>query len=128
MSEQLQKIPVQGHVLTIERRADEALIRLHRADGNQALAIELGPNGPVLRLGSGLAIAVEGELSFSAEHVDIHGRTGVQLRSGGDTVLQSEGDLMSSAREHVLEARLGDVRLDANDDVKLTGERIRLNC
>ncbi len=128
MSEQLQKIPVRGHVLTIERRGDEAFIRLHGDDGVQSLAIELGPQGPVLRLGSGLAIAVEGELSFSADQVDIHGRSSVQLRSGGDTVLHSEGDLMNSAREHVLEARLGDVRLDANDDIKLTGERIRLNC
>jgi uncharacterized protein (DUF2345 family) len=115
-------------VLTIERRDDQALIRLLGEDGAQSLVIEVGPNGPVLRVGSGLAIAIEGELSLSAKRVDIHGREGVQLRSGGDTVLYSEGDLTSSAREHQLESRLGDVRLDANDDIKLTGERIRLNC
>lgn len=128
VSNQLQTIPIREHVLTIERHGEEALIRLHAADGSQALTIELGPAGPVLRLGTGLAIAVDGELSFAAQRVDIRGHEGVELHSGGDITLHCEGDIMTSAREQVLEARLGDVRVDANDDVKLRGERIRLNC
>lgn len=49
---------------------------------------------------------------------------GVPLR----VELGPEGDIATRAREQVIEARLGDVRVKANDDVKLNGERIRLNC
>lgn len=125
----LQTIPVEGHTLTIERAPEGgAVLRLTNAGGDTPLTIELTSAGPVLRVGTGLAIAVDGDLRFAAERVDIQARAGLELRSGGDVIVNAEGDNLSSAREHVLEARLGDVRLDANDDVKIAGERIRLNC
>jgi hypothetical protein len=96
--------------------------------GVEPLRIEIGPNGPVLHISSGLAISVTGPLRLAGQHVQIHGREGVALTSGGDMALTSEGDLLVEAREQVFEARLGDVRVKANDDVKLSGERIRLNC
>ena len=35
---------------------------------------------------------------------------------------------LTSARAQAITARLGDVSVKANDDVRLNGERVRLNC
>lgn len=121
-------IPVDDYRLTVERSEQGSCIRLVDRAGAEPLRIELRPEGPVLVLGSGLAIAVAGDLQFAADRVAIHAREGIELHSGGDTLLRSEGDLVTEAREQRLSARRGDVRVEANDDVKLLGERIRLNC
>jgi hypothetical protein len=42
--------------------------------------------------------------------------------------LQASGDLHSEARIQNVTATLGDVNVRANDDVKLSGERVRVNC
>jgi hypothetical protein len=128
MAESLAEIPVDDYRLTIERSEQGSVIRLLDARGGVPLRVELGPGGPVLVLGSGLTIAVAGELAFDAQRVAIHGRDGIHLRSEGDVTIESDGDLVTRAREQVIEARLGDVRVKANDDVKVAGERIRLNC
>jgi hypothetical protein len=128
MADPLAEIPVDDYRLTIERSERGSIIRLLDAGGGVPLRVELGPGGPVLVLGSGLTIAVAGELAFDAQRVAIHAREGIHLRSEGDTTIESEGDLVTRAREQIIEARLGDVRVKANDDVKVNGERIRLNC
>ncbi|WP_437999880.1 hypothetical protein WMF26_08290 [Sorangium sp. So ce185] len=121
-------IPVDDYRLTVERSDHRSCIRLVDRAGAEPPRIELRPEGPVLVLGSGLSIAVAGDLQFTAERVAIHAREGIELHRGGDTVLRSEGDLVSEAREQRLSARRGDVRVEANGDVKLLGERTRLNC
>ncbi len=128
MADDLAEIPIDDYRLTIERGERGSVIRLLDAAGGVPLRVELGADGPVLLLGAGLTIAVAGDLTLDAQRVAIHGREGIHLRSEGDTVIESEGDLVTRAREQVVEARLGDVRVKANDDVKIVGERIRLNC
>jgi hypothetical protein len=114
--------------LTVERRSEGSIIRLLDGAGGEPLRITFGPEGPVLSIGTGLAIHVAGNLSFAAERVAFHGREGVELTTGGDMLVRCEGDLVSEAREQRMCARLGDVRVEANDDVRMLGERIRLNC
>jgi hypothetical protein len=114
--------------LTVERSSEGSVIRLLDGAGGEPLRITFRPEGPVLQIGTGLAIHVAGELSFAAERVAFHGREGIELTTGGDMLVRCDGDLISEAREQRLSARLGDVRVEANDDVKLLGERIRLNC
>jgi hypothetical protein len=128
MADDLAEIPIDDYRLTIERGEHGSVIRLLDVHGGVPLRVELGPEGPVLLLGTGLTIAVAGELTLDAQRVAIHGRDGIHLRSEGDTIIESEGDLFTRAREQHVEARLGDVRVKANDDVKVIGERIRLNC
>lgn len=128
MQDQLITIPGARYRLALEHTEQGSLIRLLEIGKNELLHLELGPRGPVLHLGGGLGIAVAGELRFEAERVDIRGRDGVCLHSEGDTVIHSDGDMVADARQLDLKAGLGDVRVSANDDVKLVGERIRLNC
>lgn len=121
-------IRVDDYCLTLERGEQGSRIRLLDRAGAEPLRIELRPEGPVLVLGRGLLIAVAGDLELMGDRVAIRGREGIELHSGGDALVRCEGDLISEAREQRLTARLGDVQVEANDDVKLLGERIRLNC
>ena len=83
--------------------------------------------GPSIRLRADEALRVTGE----------HGQDLLELRQsedgpllrllGGDMDLELPGRLRLSATEIALEARRGDVVVEASDDVKVRGELIELN-
>ncbi len=123
-----QSIPLDGYELRVEHGEGGTLLCLDTAEGAEALRVTLSPDGPILHLGAGLRIAVAGKLEMEAERVELRGREGVVVSSGRDLELECTRDMALDAREHHLRARLGDVRVQANDDVKINGERIRLNC
>ncbi len=104
-------------------------LRITNARGEIGVAITVQDDGIVLRLDhADLAIRSSGGLAISAEHLCLEGRSGMHLSSGGDMTVEAAGDLRSEARVQTVRARLGDVKVKANDDVKLNGERILLNC
>ena len=98
--------------LILERTDGGGLLRLVGRDGSQPLELEVTPAGPVLRLRAGLAIAVDGDLALTGDRLSLHARRALRLTSDGPV------DVVSG----------GDVALQANDDIKLNGERIQLNC
>lgn len=114
-------IPLGEHFLHIEPSGDGHVLRLLGPGGGQRLEIAITPQGPVLRLHGGLRIELAGELAVDAERIVLHGRQGLTLTSGADASIVAAGDL--NAR-----AELGDVAVRANDDVRLDGERVRMNC
>jgi hypothetical protein len=121
--------PVGDHLLLIKACADGShVLTLVGPSGVQALSIELTAQGPRLRMEAGLSLAFSGELSIDAKRVAIHGREGIALTSGADAKIAASGELATSARAQSITAELGDVRVKANDDVRLDGERIRMNC
>ena len=122
------RVTIGSHVVVIERTRSGGIVTLRGADGSVPLEIEITSAGPLLRLRSGLAIAVEGPMSFAAETVSIHADRELALSSGGGIELRAAGDLCAEADAHAITARLGDVAVQANDDVSLRGERIKLNC
>jgi hypothetical protein len=114
--------------LLVEREPDASVLRIFGSDGRVTLSIEVTESGPVLCFEGGLEVRASGALDFAAQRVAIRGREGVRIESGGDAHIRAEGDLHSEARVQNVRARLGNVNVKANDDVKLRGERIRLNC
>jgi hypothetical protein len=90
--------------------------------------VAITADGPVLRFEGGLALQTDGPLAIDAEQVTLHGRQGVAISSGGDAWIQVEGDLHSNARIQNITADLGNVNVKANDDVKINGERVKVNC
>jgi hypothetical protein len=52
----------------------------------------------------------------------------MDISSGGSIGVRAEGDIVSEARAQIIRASAGDVRVVANDDVVMDGERIKLNC
>jgi hypothetical protein len=114
-------IPLGDHFLHIEPAADGHHLRLIGPAGAQSLEIVVTPQGPVLRLGSGLRLELAGQLSVDAERVALHGRSGLTLTSGGEVTIEAATHLNAKAD-------LGEVRVKANDDLRLDGERILMNC
>jgi hypothetical protein len=104
------------------------LLTITRANGSPALLIRITESGPVLEFQGSLQIRAEGIVGIEGQRVGIVGREGVAIESGGDACIRVAGELRSEAEAHSIRARLGDVEVKANDDVRLRAERIRLNC
>ena len=115
-------------LLTVRREGREDVVRL-RTSQRVLVTIRVTAEGPVVEVeGAALAIRTTGELAVDAERLALHGRSGVSITSGGDVVLETAGRLSTTARSQRIEATLGDVRVEANDDVRLDGERVLVNC
>lgn len=119
---------VGGQRLVVERGGEADLVTLVAPGGEIAFSLRVTPAGPVLRFERGLEIEASGELALTGERVAIRGKRGVSIESEGDAAIEVAGDLTSTARVQNIRARLGNVNVKANDDVRLRGERIRLNC
>ncbi len=120
---------VGGQELTIVDRDSGQLLVLRGSDRRINLTIEVTEKGPVVRLeGPALTIETSGPLSIQAQELALHGREGLRLSSGGDASVSVQGDLDTSARVQNIRAELGNVNVSANDNVRLVGERVLLNC
>lgn len=108
----LSRITLGGYHLVLERTDTGGVLRLIGRDGAQPIELAITPEGPVLRLRSGLAVVVDGELAVTADEMSLHARRALRMSSDEQVDVRSGGD----------------VALRANDDVKLNGERIELNC
>jgi hypothetical protein len=117
-----------GQRLLIERTGDGDVLTLVAEGGEVALTVRVQPNGPVLCFKSGLRLEAAGQLELAGEKVLIEGRDGVAIRSGGNARIDVKGDITLAARIQNITARLGNVNVKANDDVRMSAERIRLNC
>jgi hypothetical protein len=118
-----------GHSLVLDGLEEVDRVELQDQAGNVVLRIHASADGAIVSLGEGpLVLRVDGPLAIEAEHVSIRGERGLELSTGGDARIDVAGDLESEARIQSIRARLGEVRVRANDDVRLNGERIKLNC
>jgi hypothetical protein len=104
-------------------------LRLFGTDGSLRLRLELTPGGTVLHVaGKDLKIDVRGDLALAADRLALVGRRELALHTEGTLSIAAEGDLHSTARAQHIAARLGNVDVKANDDVRLNGERVMVNC
>jgi hypothetical protein len=122
------RVTMGSYVLLVESTGSGGSLRLVGPDGAQPLEITIGPEGPVLRLRAGLTVAVDGQLALRADAISLQAQTALDICSAGSISVRAEGDLVSEARAQVIQASAGDVRVVANDDVVMAGERIKLNC
>lgn len=123
-------VPLVGnHRLLLERRPDADVLRVEGMDGRLRVAVTVTAAGATIELdGADLAIRSSGELSIDAQKLSLRGREEVTIESGGDVEVRAEGALRTEAHEQRHVARRGDHSVYANDDVRLDGERIRMNC
>lgn len=117
------------HRLELHRDLASDTVELIGRDGKLVLAIEISERGPVLRFeGPGLTLRAAGDLTLEAARLTLHAEHSLALTTGGDLELAATGDLRSVARTQTITADLGDVRVEANDDVRIDGERVLVNC
>lgn len=124
-----------GHQVEIRLEgADEGLV-LRSASGECVLQIAMTELGPVLKLsGVALEIAADATLALRAGHLDVRAGSAqfevagdLDERVGGSVARTSEGKMVTTARDVDVVAHPGGVRIRANDDVDVQGERVRLN-
>lgn len=116
------------HVLEVVRNGEENVLRVLTADRSAGLSITITTQGISLQVaGADVVLQTTGKLAIDAGELSLHGRKGVAITSDGDASLTAAGDFSSEARIQNIRARLGNVNVVANDDVKLNGERIKLN-
>jgi len=120
---------VGDHALEVVRDPEKNVLRVLTPDRKAGLSITITPQGISLHVAGGdLTLATDGALAIQAEELALHGRRGVSISSDGDATLRAAGDIHSEGRIQNIRARLGNVNVKANDDVKLDGERIKLNA
>lgn len=124
-----------GEILIIDRQHGE--LRLLQRDLSVALSISVTEQGLVLNLNAlQLNIRALEQLNLSAAKVNIEATEEISLKTGGDFVqtvdknshTKVSGDHYHIARVQNIRAELGNVNINANDDVRLNGERVKLNC
>lgn len=119
---------LEKHALDVHRGVDNCLVRVIN-DDKILLSLVITPGRIVLNVAPvDVALETTGKLDIHAEHIRMHGQAGVAITTNGDMQLHATGDIRSDARAQNISATLGDVRVSANDDVILHGERIKLNA
>lgn len=125
-----------GYAIETAPSGGGEVLTIYATDGQACLEIVLTPAGPIVQVrAAALRVAAEGALSLECEQFVVRAERDIRMQAGssivqsaGDNVETSAGGLISSeGHAQHLRARLGDVRLQANDDVELDGERILLN-
>ncbi|MDI1484123.1 hypothetical protein [Polyangium sp. y55x31] len=125
-----------GRSIEIEETGREEHIKVRSADGNLVLSLRLTDEGPVLSLSAvSLEIAAQKHLALKSDTLAIQTSGDATLDVGGSLHERTRGSAIREvgkasierAREVSIEAAPGGVVVKANDDVSITGERVRLN-
>jgi len=126
-----------GRRISAEPTAEGDRIRIESPDGEVELTVTMTANGPVLRFrAADVSLAASGRVEVDCERFEVRARAGISHDSGGDLREVVAGDKLTKvrgthaalARRTLIESKRGDVRLVANDDVEIVGERVKLNC
>ncbi len=124
-----------GRRVELAAEDGEERITVRAESGDCLVQIALTPDGPMIRLsGARLEIAASERLTLASEEVRIAAGAlaievagDVEERVGGDATRAITGASRLEARDVALVAQPGGMRLEANDDVDVRGERVRLN-
>ncbi|MFO0553966.1 MAG: hypothetical protein U0271_36640 [Polyangiaceae bacterium] len=109
-----------GYGVSVTTGPEERL-ELKAPDGRVCLRIRLTEAGPELEVeAAALSVVSRGSMSLRAERLSIEAEKDLAIKAGG--TLTTEG------RSQHLSATHGDFHVEANDDVRLDGERVRLNA
>lgn len=124
-----------GSTLFIDRENSE--LRLLGADDSVQLVISITEQGIIVNLKAfQLNIQAADQLNLSGKRIHIDASEHLALTTAGsleqrvakDFTSEVLGDQHSTARIQRITADLGNVEIKANDDVRLNGERVKLNC
>ena len=126
--EQTHRLPTGGSLSIGAGHGGTDRLTLRSPTGEVQLRISVTEKGPVLRFRvADLDIETTGRLRLDCSSFELRADEASYVIEG-DVTERIEGDLEVSANACSIQSRRGDVRVWANDDVRLNGERVRLNC
>jgi len=125
-----------GRAIQVSQEGEREAIRVTSPEGETELHVEFTADGPVLRFRTAALDLQADAVRMQCRTFELQASEQIVERSGGrvdrsavgDVKETIGGDLLTEARIVDVRARRGDVRLRANDDVRLNGERVKLNC
>lgn len=117
-----------GYTVSLQGARSDEKLELLAPDGRLCLTIRLAPEGARVEVhGAELHLRGHERLRLEADRVELAARETLALHSDGAILQRAGGSVDSAALEHQFESTHGEIRMIANDDVALEGERIRLN-
>ena len=125
-----------GHSLAILKKDKSDVIQVRNAKGISLFTIEVSEEETNLMIAAeNISITAEKKLNLSANEVKILSSKNMMIESKGSFKRYVKGEVeliteelqINQAKIQIIKARLGDVKLLANDDVRLNGERVLLN-
>ena len=132
-----QKPLKKGHSLAVHSENASDIVRVRNAKGLVLFTIEVSSKGATLNIeAENISIIAKNKLHLSGEEVNISSQKQLSLKSEGsfnqyvkgDKTIETQGANIETAKTQCIKASLGDIKLKANDDIKLNGERVKLNC
>ena len=106
-----------------------ALMLVTAADGTPRLQLSLTAGELVIDcLGGSTRLRVGGALAVEADSLQLRSTHDMALQCGGDLSLHAAGRIDAVADAVAIEALRGDAQITANDDVRIEGERVRMNA
>lgn len=124
-----------GNGINIDTHKEQ--IRILDKNKQVQLTITLQEQGLVIDINAAqLNINAAEELNLTGKKINIKATDQLNIKSAGNMVQQIDKDALFEiggtnkmiAAVQKITATLGEVVLKANDDIKLNGERVKLNC
>jgi len=130
ISREKESIPISsGRLLEIERTDNGDRLSICSPDDVVELEILITDTGPLLRFRSAdLQLQAIGSVKVECEDYSVKATRSILHETEGHLLLKAKEELDMEGKVSTLCATRGDVKIKANDDVRLNGERIRLNC
>jgi hypothetical protein len=124
-----------GYRVEVEHGSASDTLSLRAPSGDLVIAVTLTPEGPVLRLSGARVELTAPTLALTCDDLALRAKRSALVEVGGDLVeaiggarqTHVTGALHVAAKDVALAARQGEMRLEANDDVRVKGERVLLN-
>ena len=121
--------------LTLVHDANNHSLNIISESGETHVCIHYLPNGMLEITSKRIQIVADEQLKFSAPHVDIHADKNLKISSSGyistsvsqDALIEVKGQQINKAHTQFIKSTHGNIEVRANDDVKIDGERIKLN-
>jgi hypothetical protein len=118
-----------GRRLRIDRDAEGDRLTVHTADDQIELEVVLTEQGPILKFrAADLVVESIGSVKIDCEDFHVRATRSILHDSEGDLTQRADNHLSAQGSTCAIRSTRGDVRIAANDDVRLNGERVRLNC
>ena len=124
----------------VEARAEpggQDRVTIRGATGEVELEVRMTEHGPVLRFkAAGLELDSTGDMKVRCDNFDLKAKGSITQESGGplkqkigaDADIRVRGEQSTKAGEIKIASKRGNVEIEANDDVQIVGERVKLNC
>jgi hypothetical protein len=112
-------------------------LTIRSATGEVELQICMTEKGPLLRFrAADVELEATRDVKVHCEEFHVKAEKNIVQESGGDlrqriggqADVKVRGRMTLAARETRVQAKRGNVQIEANDDVEVLGERIKLNC